>query len=228
MQKPSQLAVLIDLDAEEPRLLGRILDRAADHGTVAIRRAYGDRQKLRDWNDCLQYRGIEPRASYGDGSNAADITLIIDAADMLRTGKADGFCIVADDHHFTGLVRWLRANGMFVAGIGGPGASQKLRDAFGEHFTDIDDLSGPDGARGKAERDLIDRIKAAIRDSPRSPDGYAHMSMVKDHLGEFDHSAYCHGGLASLVGSYGEFEVRCGESVGLPPGDYARIRPTRQ
>lgn len=215
--KPTRLAVLIDLDPEEPRLLGRVLARAATYGPVAVRRVYGNCDKLRCWKDCLQYRGIEPKANYGDGANAADITLIIDAVYLLLSGKADGFCIVASDHHFTGLVRWLRDSDVFVAGIGRPNASPGLQAAFGDRYTDIMDLPEPDGAYGKAERDLAERIRGAIEDSPKLPDGYAHLKMVNDRLGDLDVHAYCHGGLASLIGSYGEFEVR--------GGIYARIRP---
>ena len=222
MQKPRQLAVLIDLDPLKPELLGRILEKAADHGTIGIRRAYGNRSKLSDWKACLQYHDIEPRTNYGTGTNAADITLIIDAADMLHTGKADGFCIVAGDHHFTGLINWLQDRKVFVAGIGGP----KLRDEFGGLFTDTEDLRGPDGARGKAERDLTDRIKAAIRDSPRPPAGYVRLSVVKSRLGSFEPRAYCHGDLVSLLRWYGEeFDVVDGRTVGQPPGDYVRVRP---
>lgn len=217
MQKPHWLAVLTDMGPLEPRLFGRVLARAATYGPVTVRRVYGNCDKLRRWKDCLQYRDIEPRANYGDGANAADITLIIDAVHLLLSGRVDGFCIVASDHHFTGLVRWLRDNDVFVAGIGRPNASPGLQAAFGDHYTDIGDLPEPDGAYGKAERDLAKRIRGAIEGSPKSPDGYANLNMVNDRLDDLDARAYCHGGLASLIGSYGEFEVR--------GGIYARIRP---
>ena len=229
MSKPSQLAVLIDMDPLEPRLLGRILEKAADHGTIGIRRAYGNRVKLSDWEACLRYRGIEAASNYGRGTNAADITLIIDAVDMLRTGKADGFCIVASDHHYTGLIKWLRDREVLVAGIGGP----RLRDEFGGLFTDIRDLSepakAPDGACWEAERALIGKVRNAVEDSPKSPDGYVRLSVVHGRLGYFEARAYCHRDLVSLLRWYGdEFDVMDGRSIGGPPGDYVRVRPSRQ
>ena len=226
MPRPRRLAVLIDIDPEEPRLLGRILEKATDYGDIGARRAYGNCAKLSDWEACLQYHGIETARSYGKGANAADITLIIDAVDMLRTGKADGFCIVASDHHYTGLIGWLRDENVFVAGIGGP----KLRDEFGGLFTDIADLSKPTQAPGwayrKAERDLIKKIRDAIEDSPKSPKGYVRLSVVRSHLGDLEARAYCHKDLVSLLKWYGdEFEVKDGRYVGESAGDYARIRP---
>ena len=96
--------------------------------------------------------------NYGSGANAADITLIIDAVDMLRTGKADGFCIVASDHHYMGLVRWLRNEKVFMAGIGKKTAPDSFRDAFGDRFTNVEDLPRqtkvPDGPCWDAERAL--------------------------------------------------------------------------
>lgn len=223
--RPSHLAILIDLGLEEPRLFGRVLAKATTYGDVAIQRVYGDCKKLRDWEGCLQYRGIESKANYGDGPNAADITLIIDAVDLLRSGRVDGFCIMASDHHFTGLVRWLHDNDTFVAGIGRPNASPELQEAFGDYYTNVEDLPEWDGAYGEAERNLVERIKNAIGDSPEWSGGYAHLSTVKSHMGIFSVRDYCHGGFTSLVDSYGEFEVRGGESIGLPDGNYVRIKP---
>lgn len=229
MPKPSRLAVLIDMDPLEPRLLGRILEKAADHGTIGIRRAYGNREKLSDWGACLGYRGIEAAPNYGRGTNAADITLIIDAVDMLRSGRADGFCLVASDHHYTGLIKWLQDQKVFVAGIGGPG----LRDEFGGLFTDIGDLSGParapDGPCLEAERPQTGKVGDAVEGSARPPGEYVRLPAARSHLGGLEARACCRGDLVSLLRWYGEeFDVKDGGSIGGPPGDYVRARPSRQ
>jgi hypothetical protein len=44
--------------------------------------------------------------------------MIIDAMDILYTGKVDGFCIVSSDSDFTRLATRLREAGMKVIGIG--------------------------------------------------------------------------------------------------------------
>ena len=51
--------------------------------------------------------------------NAADITMIIDAVDILYSKKEiDGFCIVSSDNHFIGLAARIRKEGAFMVGIG--------------------------------------------------------------------------------------------------------------
>ena len=229
--RPSRLAVLIDLDPEEPGLLGRVLEQAATYGTIGIRRAYGNRKKLLDWEACLQYRGIDVVGNYGSGANAADITLIIDSVDMLRTGKADGFCIVASDHHYMGLVRWLRNEKVFVAGIGKKTAPDSFRDAFGDRFTNVEDLPRqtkvPDGPCWDAERALVGRIKRAIDNSSKLPEEYVRLSVVRACLGDFSARSYCHSDLVSLVRQYeNEFDVMDGRSIGKSAGDYVRTRTT--
>ena len=231
MLKPRRLAVLIDMDPLEPRLLGRILAKAADYGAIGIRRAYGNCAKLSDWEACLQYRGIKIARNYGSGANAADITLIIDAVDMLRAGKADGFCIVASDHHYTGLIKWLRDRKVPVAGIGRRAASPDLREAYGGSFTAVEDLASeakvPDGPCWDAERGLIDRIKTAINCSRKPREKYVRLSRVRDRLGNFEARAYCHRDLVSLLKWYDqEFRVKDGLDIGRRAGDYVRIWPS--
>lgn len=228
-KKPGQLAVLIDMDPERPHLLGSILAEAASCGTIGVRRAYGNHEKMSPWGACLRYRGIESVCNYGEGGNAADATLIIDAVDLFHTGRADGFCIVAEDHIYTGLVKWLCREGAFVAGIGRQDASPDLRQAYGGRFTAVEDLprqaESPDGPCREAELAMINSIRDAINDSRKSSEEYVRLSVVRDCLGAFEPRDYCHSNLVSLVKSYGEFDVREGRSIGLSAGDYVRIRP---
>ena len=222
--EPRRLAVLIDMDQEEPDLLGRVLGKAATYGTVATRRAYGNCKKLADWKECLRHHGIKAVPNYADGGNAADITLIIDAMDLLHCGAADGFCIVTSDCHFTGLVRRLRRQGVFVAGIGRRHAPELLKEALGYLFTAIEDLHWPaeypDRAYGKAERDMINRIRAAIGE----PGDYVLKSTLGKRLTGIDYSAYCHGDLTSLLKSYPEeFIILDGASIKRPSDTYVGL-----
>lgn len=56
--------------------------------------------------------------SYTSGKNSSDSAMIIDAMDILYSGKVDGFCIVSSDSDFTRLAIRLREAGMKVIGIG--------------------------------------------------------------------------------------------------------------
>ena len=48
------------------------------------------------------------------GKNASDITLVIDAMDLLHSGRFDGFCLVSSDSDFTRLAARIREQGVDV------------------------------------------------------------------------------------------------------------------
>ena len=56
--------------------------------------------------------------SYTVGKNATDSAMIIDAMDILYSGKVNGFCLVSSDSDFTRLATRLREASMKVYGIG--------------------------------------------------------------------------------------------------------------
>src|SRR5699024_8842932 len=56
--------------------------------------------------------------AYTSGKNATDSAMIIDAMDILYTGKTDGYVLVSSDSDFTPLAIRLRESGMYVIGIG--------------------------------------------------------------------------------------------------------------
>src|SRR5215467_4434470 len=63
---------------------------------------------------------IQPVQQFGytSGKNATDSALIIDAMDLLYSGRLQGFCIVSSDSDFTRLATRLRESGMTVYGFG--------------------------------------------------------------------------------------------------------------
>jgi uncharacterized LabA/DUF88 family protein len=72
------------------------------------------------WKNVLLENALSPvqQYSYTKGKNSTDSAMIIDAMDILYTGKVDGFCIVSSDSDFTRLATRLREAGMKVIGIG--------------------------------------------------------------------------------------------------------------
>src|SRR5688572_25093185 len=56
--------------------------------------------------------------AYTAGKNASDIALVIDAMDLLHTGRFDGFCLVSSDSDFTRLAQRIREAGVLVYGFG--------------------------------------------------------------------------------------------------------------
>lgn len=117
-----RLAVLIDGDNAPRDCLKSIMEEIAIYGTPMIKRIYGDwaSHGLASWKDSLLENAVTPKQqfAYTTGKNATDSAMIIDAMDILYTGKTDGFVLVSSDSDFTPLAIRLRESGMYVIGIG--------------------------------------------------------------------------------------------------------------
>ena len=130
IQKDIRLAVLIDADNVPYSNVKGVMEEIAKYGTPTFKRIYGDWTKptVSGWKNVLLENAITPiqQYSYTSGKNSSDSALIIDAMDILYSGKADGFCIVSSDSDFTRLATRLREAGMKVFGIG----QKKTPNAF--------------------------------------------------------------------------------------------------
>ncbi len=124
------LAVLIDGDNIPSAYVKEMMEEIAKYGNPTIKRIYGDwtNPRLNKWKTVLLENAITPIQQYGytQGKNATDSAMIIDAMDILYTGKVNGFCLVSSDSDFTRLATRLREAGMQVFGIG----EKKTPDPF--------------------------------------------------------------------------------------------------
>jgi hypothetical protein len=124
------LAVLIDADNTSPRYAGAIFEEIAAIGEASVRRCYGDfsSQQMVGWNKIQAEHGLVPLHSpaYTVGKNSSDISLVIDAMDLMHTGRFNGFVLVSSDSDFTRLASRIREQGLDVYGIG----QQKTPEAF--------------------------------------------------------------------------------------------------
>lgn len=120
--KDERLAVLIDADNVPYANIKEMLEEIAKDGTPTIKRIYADWTKptVAGWKSVLLENAITPiqQYSYTTGKNSSDSALIIDAMDILYSGRVDGFCIVSSDSDFTRLAIRLREAGMKVFGFG--------------------------------------------------------------------------------------------------------------
>jgi uncharacterized LabA/DUF88 family protein len=117
-----RLAVLIDADNIPYGNVRGIFEEIAKYGTPTFKRIYGDwtLPTVAGWKSVLLENAITPvqQYSYTKGKNATDSAMIIDAMDILYSGKVDGFCLVSSDSDFTRLATRLREAGMRVIGMG--------------------------------------------------------------------------------------------------------------
>lgn len=120
--KDLRLAVLIDADNVPYSNIKGMLEEIAKYGNPTFKRIYADWTKptVSGWKSVLLEYAITPihQYSYTTGKNATDSAMIIDAMDILYSGRVDGFCIISSDSDFTRLATRLREAGMKVFGFG--------------------------------------------------------------------------------------------------------------
>src|SRR6266576_3282687 len=121
-ENTARLAVLIDADNAQPSITEGLLAEVAKYGPAHVKRAYGDwtAPNLRGWKEQLLDQSIQPiqQFAYTTGKNATDAAMVIDAMDLLYSGRFDGFCLVSSDSDFTRLASRIRESGLTVYGFG--------------------------------------------------------------------------------------------------------------
>ena len=128
-----KIALFIDADNISAKFGKQIIDALESRGEIFIRRIYGNWEKnsLHGWNECvLNYslRAVQ-QPDFATGKNATDMSLAIDAMDVLYGGKTEIFALVSNDSDFTPLVIRLREGGMKIIGMGNANASNAFRAA---------------------------------------------------------------------------------------------------
>lgn len=204
-----RLAVLIDADNAQASIVSELLAEISRYGVASVRRAYGDwtTPNLKGWKSHLHKHAIQPiqQFSYTSGKNATDSSLIIDAMDLLHSGRFDGFCLVSSDSDFTRLATRLRESGVSVYGFGEaktPEAFVSACDRF--IFTEI---LRPKPGRENAPKGLanvpLDKMLVPAVDASLRDDGWALLSALGILLGKthpsFDPRNYGFSKLSDLV-----------------------------
>lgn len=128
-----RLAVLIDADNASAKIADGLFEEIAKIGEASVRRIYGDFSSGRSkgWADQLSKHAIIPHQqfAYTTGKNASDIALVIDAMDLLHSGRFAGFCLVSSDSDFTRLAARIREQGVDVFGFGEQKTPESFRQA---------------------------------------------------------------------------------------------------
>ncbi|MES0179677.1 NYN domain-containing protein [Mesorhizobium sp. M0025] len=140
---PARLAVLIDADNASAKIADGLFEEIAKIGEASVRRIYGDFSSPRSkaWANLLSKHAIIPQQQFANnpGKNASDITLVIDAMDLLHSGRFQGFCLVSSDSDFTRLAARIREHGVDVFGFGEKKTPESFRQAC-RRFTYTENL----------------------------------------------------------------------------------------
>lgn len=121
IEDKKQFAVLIDSDNISSKYADSIFNEIENYGYASFRRIYGNWSKGNGWKEeILLENSITPvqQFAYTTGKNSTDMAMVIDAMDILYSGKVDGFCLVTSDSDFTRLAMRLREENMYVIGMG--------------------------------------------------------------------------------------------------------------
>ncbi|MBV0913719.1 NYN domain-containing protein [Anianabacter salinae] len=217
-------AVLIDADNIPARHAGAILKEITSLGEPALRRVYGDWSsgQLKGWSDQVKALGLVAHQETANtkGKNASDIGLVIDAMDILHTGRFDGFVLVSSDSDFTALANRVREQGMDVIGIGEGKAPESLRNVCNrfiliENIVDepVETTRGAAPAKtGKA--DPIDALPLILRamDKIEQDDDWYTLGQIGQYITadtpDFDTRTYGKRKLSDLVQELKRFETR--------------------
>lgn len=218
-----RLAVLIDADNVPYSNVKGMMEEIAKYGTPTFKRIYGDWTKptTSGWKGVLLQNAITPiqQYSYTQGKNATDSAMIIDAMDILYSGRVDGFCIVSSDSDFTRLATRLREAGMKVIGIGEEKTPEPFITAC-DKFIYIEILSLDDSAsdsktpkkkrEAKPDKRVINVIKTSINDVA-DEDGWAFLgevgTLILKKQPNFDPRNYGFKKLLSFIKSINDVEI---------------------
>lgn len=224
-----KLAVLIDGDNIPSAYVKEMMEEIAKYGNPTIKRIYGDWTKphLVKWKNVLLENAVTPIQQYGytQGKNATDSAMIIDAMDILYSGKVNGFCLVSSDSDFTRLATRLREAGMNVIGIG----EKKTPDPFivaCDRFIYIEILknqakeSSKEKETKKNEYDKITpkviKLIASTISDVADDDGWAFLgdvgSLLQKKQPNFDSRNYGFQKLTPMIDSTGKFEIESREN----------------
>jgi len=217
------LAVLVDADNIPARYAQAILKEITGLGEPALRRVYGDwsSDRLRGWSDKVLELGLlaHQETANTKGKNASDIGLVIDAMDILHSGRFDGFVLVSSDSDFTRLASRIREEGLDVIGIGEGKAPESLRNVCNrfiliENLVDEPASAQPGKPTAPSKRKAQDALPLILRAMERmnqDDDWYAMGalgSQIMAEVPDFDTRTYGKRKLSDLVADMKRLETR--------------------
>jgi uncharacterized LabA/DUF88 family protein len=218
-----RLAVLIDADNAQAAIVEGLLAEIAKYGTAHVKRIYGDwtLPNLGSWKPTLLRYSIQPMQQfrYTTGKNATDGAMMIDAMDLLYTGRFDGFCIVSSDSDFTRLASRIRESGLAVFGFGEKKTPEPFVAAcdkfiFVELLREEAAGTAPGGRKSAKELKQDNKLVHLLRNAvvaASDDSGWAELGVVGSTVAklapEFDPRTWGYAKLSGLVKAVGLFEV---------------------
>ncbi len=235
--KAPRIALLIDADNASHKIADGLFEEVAKLGQATARRIYGNfaSSSSQGWIDVLARHAIIPQQqfAYTVGKNASDITMVIDAMDLLHSGRFDGFCLVSSDSDFTRLASRIREEGLDVYGVGEQKTPESFRQActrfvYSENLLPVRITTSGAAPQPKSREPMQiaeDLIKRTIWQM-EGDYGWIHLgglgARLQNLAPDFDTRTYGYGKLGELVKALPGIEVK--ETDGVLR---ARVRPAQ-
>ena len=236
-----RLAVLVDADNVAPASAPLVFKEIATFGDATVRRIYGDFSSSNVSNawtkKVLNNHALVPHHQLANtkGKNSSDIALVIDAMDLLHSGRVDGFVLVSSDSDFTRLASRIREQGLDVIGIGEEKTPESLRKAC-KRFVFLENLKkAQEASENDAKKDAPKgkesppketaqsstsvlqehpptKVVPLVREAMRTvEEEWVTVSIIGSHLHnadpDFDPRTYGCAKLTDLIEKTGEFQV---------------------
>ena len=232
MNEEKKIAVLIDAENASMKALGSILIELSKHGHIITKRAYGDwsSKHLTNWSKTMNELVIQPiqQFSYTQGKNSSDAALIIDAMDLLYSGKFDAFALISSDSDFTRLASRLKESQIHVYGVGEKKTPPAFKNACDDFiYVEVLRAQGveeeetkkspstktktkPSRKDASKDRALIKLLTNAVDDCA-DEEGWAALaecgSLIKKQFPDFDPRNYGYAKLSRLIEETNAFEI---------------------
>jgi len=217
----ARFAVLIDAENIAAKFAKPIFKEISQLGEASVRRIYCDVQQpsIAPWLELQAKLGLvtqhQPKTSVG--KNASDIALVIDAMDLLHSGRVDSFILVSSDSDFTRLAQRIREQGMDVYGMGEMKTPQAFRMACKRFITvenlDCDSDQRPADQSTQVEHMQLNHAYQLIRNVATvtaDSEGWISLgplgSQLVQRYPDFDSRSYGYKRLSDLVRATERFE----------------------
>ncbi|MCB1650194.1 MAG: NYN domain-containing protein [Pseudomonadales bacterium] len=246
LSEQKKIAVLIDGDNAQCSRMKLILDELSAHGHILTKRAYGDwsTDHLKNWKKTLNELAIQPiqQFAYTTGKNSTDASMIIDAMDLLYSGKFDAFALVSSDSDFTKLASRLRESEIFVFGVGETKTPISFRNAC-DDFILVENLgaelaevkaAAPEQKDNKKVEDSSQLVPVLTKawEQYQDDEGWANVaaagSFLKRAKPDFDPRTYGAAKLADVIASLNKaFEMKKSKGKGTATIVSYRLKLTK-
>lgn len=240
INQEKKVAVLIDAENTQYSSLIAVITELSKYGYLNVKRAYGDWSSpvLKNWKTPMNELAIQPiqQFSYTSGKNSSDAAMIIDAMDLLYTGKYNAFALISSDSDFTKLATRLKESQIHVYGVGERKTPISFRNACDDFIyidvletfnlnNDTAEVLKPDSSpklsnevQNQLSRQqlcqnskLVKMLRNAVNECSNE-DGWAELaicgSLIKRQNPDFDSRNYGYAKLSKLIETTMLFEMQ--------------------